>query len=125
MDKVIFDDATLSAYVKANEAFADTIMSSLTDGDQVWVHDYHLMLLPQLLRKRAKAKDLNIRIGWFLHTPFPGQDFLEALPSRSRILDGILGADIIGFQTDQARQHFHAAVAQLPYVAHLSGQTAD
>ena len=116
LDKVVFDDATLSAYVKANEAFADTMMPDLTDGDQVWVHDFHLMLLPQMLRKRATELNINLRVGWFLHTPFPGPDFFEVLPSKCQILDGILGADVIGFQTDQARQHFHTACTTMMYV---------
>lgn len=79
------------------------------------MHDYHLMLLPQMLRDRARDRGISIRIGWFLHTPFPGHDFFEALPSRAQLLDGILGSDIIGFQTDQARQHFHTACSKLPY----------
>ena len=73
------------------------------------------MLLPQMLRDRARDRGISIRIGWFLHTPFPGHDFFEALPSRAQLLDGILGSDIIGFQTDQARQHFHTACSKLPY----------
>lgn len=106
LDKVKFDQETMSAYIKANAAFADTIMRDLKNGDQVWVHDYYLMLLPLILRQRAKDLGMKIRIGWFLHTPFPAKDFFDVLPFKSEILEGILGADIIGFQTEQARQNF-------------------
>lgn len=96
----------MNGYREANEAFADTMMLHLKDGDQIWVHDYHLMLLPSMLRQRAEMMNININIGWFLHTPFPDCGFLDVLPSRAEILDGILGADVVGFQTDQARHNF-------------------
>lgn len=101
-----FDVEAFAAYKRANEAFADTIALDLRDGDQVWVHDIHLMLLPLLLRQRAHEMNINIRIGWFLHTPFPTRDFFETLPFKTDILEGILGADVVGFQTDEDRLHF-------------------
>lgn len=106
----------MAAYRKANKIFADTIMCHIEDGDQVWVHDYHLMLLPLMLRQRAEKMNVKITLGWFLHTPFPGCDFLDVLPCRRDILDGILGADLIGFQTDQARHNFLTACSQALYV---------
>ena len=116
LDKVTFDDNAMHAYRKANKIFADTIMPYLEDGDHIWVHDYHLMLLPLMIRKQAEKMHINITIGWFLHTPFPSCDFLDVLPARRDILDGILGADLVGFQTDQARQNFLAACSQILYV---------
>ena len=101
-----FDEVASIAYRKANEVFADTIVPDLRDGDYVWVHDYHLMLLPCLLRQRAKAAKLNIRLGWFLHTPFPDEDIFAILPCKTEILNGLLGADVVGFQTDDARRNF-------------------
>lgn len=106
----------MAAYRKANKAFADTIMCHLRDGDQVWVHDYHLMLLPLMLRQRAEKMKININSGWFLHTPFPDCDFFDVLPSRAEILDGVLGADLVGFQTDQARLNFLGTCSQTLYV---------
>ena len=87
-------------------------MPHLEDGDHIWVHDYHLMLLPLILRQRAEQMHIKVTIGWFLHTPFPSHDFLDVLPSRLDILDGILGADLVGFQTDQARHNFLTACSQ-------------
>lgn len=108
----------MAAYRRANETFAETIMSDLEDGDHVWVHDYHLMLLPLMLRQRAEILNINIHLGWFLHIPFPGHDFLDVLPFKFKrdILDGILGADLVGFQTDQARHNFLATCSQTLYV---------
>lgn len=106
LDKVSYDEDTTTAYRKANEIFADTISQDLKDGDLVWVQDYHLMLLPKLLRQRAQQMGISIRLGFFLHTPFPGSDFFNTLPSRTAILDGVLASDVIGFHTDEYRRHF-------------------
>jgi trehalose-6-phosphate synthase len=112
LDKVCFDDDAMLAYRKANKTFADTIVPHLQDGDHIWVHDYHLMLLPLMLRQRTEQMHINVTTGWFLHTPFPSYDFLDVLPSRRDILDGILGADLVGFQTDQARHNFLVACSK-------------
>jgi len=107
-----FDSKSSAAYRKANETFSDTIASDLRDGDHVWVHDYHLMLLPLLLREQANKLNIDIRIGWFLHTPFPNKDAFSILPLGDDILDGILGADLVGFQTDEDRRHFLSTCSQ-------------
>jgi len=101
-----FDQYAADSYRKVNKIFADVLLSDLKDGDSVWVQDYHLMLLPLLLRKQANEAGIDIRVGFFLHTPFPGEDFFTMLPSKNEILDGILGADVIGFHTDENRRHF-------------------
>jgi trehalose 6-phosphate synthase len=116
LDKVQFDLNTMAAYRKANKTFADTIVPHLRDGDHIWVHDYHLMLLPLMLRQRAEKLDIKITVGWFLHTPFPESDIFNVLPSKKEILGGILGADMVGFQTDQARCNFLATCSQTLYV---------
>lgn len=64
------------------------------------------MLLPLLLRQRARKMNINIRIGWFLHTPFPAKEFFDIIPFKKEILEGILGADVVGFQTDEDQAHF-------------------
>ncbi|RMY55591.1 hypothetical protein D0864_03812 [Hortaea werneckii] len=112
LDGVAFDEDSMDAYRKANKAFADTVMCELRDGDRVWIHDYHLMLLPLMLRQKIEKLQLNIRLGWFLHTPFPTCDFLYVLPSMGEILSGVLGADVLGFQTDQARHNFVGSCSQ-------------
>lgn len=93
--------------------FADTIAQDLKEGDLVWVQDYHLMLLPQMLRQRAEQMQVSIRLGFFLHTPFPGEDFFTTLPSRNEILEGVLAADVIGFHTDEYRRHFLEACYEI------------
>jgi len=106
IDKVSFNEQSPPIYRKANEIFADTIVPELREGDHIWVHDYHLMTLPLLLRQRANKLNIKIRLGWFLHTPFPDEDAFTILPLREHILDGILGADVVGFQTDEDRYRF-------------------
>ncbi len=83
------------AYRRVNERFADVICEIAEPGDAVWVHDYHLMLLPRMLRNRG----LDARIGFFLHIPFPADETFRILPQRVEILRGLLGADLIGMHT--------------------------
>lgn len=120
LDRVCYDKNTMAAYRKANKTFADTIMCNLKDGDHVWVHDYHLMLLPLMLRRRAEKLNVKITTGWFLHTSFPQPDFFTVLPAGEELLDGILGADVVGFQTDQARHNFLNTCSHTLYVDDLS-----
>ena len=84
-----------SAYQRVNQAFADHIISIAEIGATVWVHDYQLQLLPRLLRERRP----DLVIGFFLHIPFPPSELFAQLPWRHSILQGLLGADLIGFQT--------------------------
>ena len=83
------------AYRRVNQRFADVICDLAEPGDAVWVHDYHLMLLPRMLRDRG----LDVRIGFFLHIPFPADETFRILPQRVEILRGLLGADLIGMHT--------------------------
>jgi trehalose-6-phosphate synthase len=113
LDKVSYDEDTTTAYRKANQIFADTISQDLKEGDLVWIQDYHLMLLPHLLRQRAQRMKISIRLGFFLHTPFPSEDFFTTLPSKTEILDGVLASDVIGFHTDEYRRHFLEACREV------------
>lgn len=81
-----------AAYKKANKMFADVVNKHYEEGDVVWCHDYHLMFLPQCL------KDYNrkMKVGWFLHTPFPSSEIHRTLPSRSELLHAVLAADLVG-----------------------------
>ena len=83
------------AYRRVNQRFADVVCDLVEPGDAVWVHDYQLMLVPRMLRDRG----LDVRIGFFLHIPFPADETFRILPQRVEILRGLLGADLIGMHT--------------------------
>ena len=88
-------DAPWEPYIAANELFAQVTLEASQTRDLVWVHDYHLMLVPGLIRKkRARA-----RIGWFCHVPWPPAELFGILPKRELLLEGLLGADVLGFHT--------------------------
>ncbi|MEP6551712.1 MAG: trehalose-6-phosphate synthase, partial [Gemmatimonadales bacterium] len=93
-------------YRAVNERYADVVAQHLRAGDRVWIHDFHLMLLPRLVRDRCPGA----RVGFFLHTPFPPAESFATLGQASELLDGVLGADLIGFHTDDYGRHFTAAV---------------
>ena len=97
------------AYEEVNERFADAVAKQYRPGDLVWVHDYHLMRMPALLRRRIP----DARIGFFLHVPFPNPEIFFALPTRRWLIEGMLGADLIGFHTRRYRGHFTAAMRRL------------
>jgi trehalose 6-phosphate synthase/phosphatase len=98
-----------TAYRDVNERFADAVLATAADGDLIWVHDYQLMLLPRLL-KHARP---SLRIGFFLHTPFPSSDIFRCHPDREALLTGLLGADLIGFHTFGYLRHFRSTVLRL------------
>jgi len=97
------------SYVSVNRKFADEILKFASAGDIIWIHDYHLMLLPQLLR----AAIPNITIGYFQHIPFPSYEIFRALPWKKQILNGLIGADIIGFQTEDDTKYFTNSVNRI------------
>ncbi|KAL1224159.1 putative alpha,alpha-trehalose-phosphate synthase [UDP-forming] 2 [Cardamine amara subsp. amara] len=90
------------AYKKANRLFLDVIIDNYEEGDIVWCHDYHLMFLPQYL----KEYNSKIKVGWFLHSPFPSSEVYKTLPSRSELLRSVLTADLLGFHTYDFARHF-------------------
>ena len=106
---VRFDPAHWKAYVKANEIFRDEILKHVRLDDLVWIHDYHLLLLPQMLRE-AKP---DISIGFFLHVPFPSSSVFRIVPKREELLRGMLGADYLGFHTHRYLQHFRTSILRL------------
>ncbi|KAG5980987.1 hypothetical protein E4U55_003424 [Claviceps digitariae] len=89
-------------YVRMNRMFADRICEVYRPGDVILVHDYHLMLLPALLRQRNP----RILISFFLHTPFPSSELIRCLVRREEILQGVLGSDVVAFQCFHYAQHF-------------------
>jgi trehalose 6-phosphate synthase/phosphatase len=97
------------SYVEVNRKFAKVILKNLKAGDKIWVHDYHLLLLPQMLKEKMP----NVSIGFFLHIPFPSFEIFRTLPWRNELLRGMLGADLIGFHTFDYKRHFMSAVKRL------------
>ncbi|MBN1633444.1 MAG: bifunctional alpha,alpha-trehalose-phosphate synthase (UDP-forming)/trehalose-phosphatase [Ignavibacteria bacterium] len=104
-------------YKNVNKIFSEETLKISKENDHIWIHDYHLMLLPALLRKRLP----KLKIGFFLHIPFPSYELFRLLPKewRKEIVEGLLGADLIGFHTfDYARDFLHS-------VMHLTGFDHD
>jgi trehalose 6-phosphate synthase/phosphatase len=96
-------------YERINERFADAVRAELRADDIVWVHDYQLMRVPMLLRRRAP----DARVGFFLHIPFPPPEVFSALPERVLVLEGLLGCDLIGFHTRAYLENFSSAAERL------------
>ncbi|XP_019166775.1 PREDICTED: alpha,alpha-trehalose-phosphate synthase [UDP-forming] 1-like [Ipomoea nil] len=98
-----------AAYKKANQMFADVVNEHYKEGDIVWCHDYHLMFLPKCLKERNN----EMKVGWFLHTPFPSSEIHRTLPSRSELLRAVLAADLVGFHTYDYARHFVSACTRI------------
>jgi trehalose 6-phosphate synthase len=97
------------AYQRVNQRYADRTAREAAHGAVVWVQDYHLQLLPAMLRTQRP----DLRIGFFLHVPFPPPELFMQLPRRAELLRGMLGADLIGFQRIQAVHNFRQLVAKV------------
>ncbi|KAL1660754.1 glycosyltransferase family 20 protein [Schizophyllum commune] len=136
-----FDEENWLAYRQANQQFAEAVMQQIRPGSMVWVQDYHLMLLPMLLRNlvdgpsksgqiqqelekitegineeegvAADSKIPGVKIGYFLHTPFPSSEIYRILPVRREILLGILYSDLIGFHTYDYARHFLSSCTRI------------
>jgi trehalose 6-phosphate synthase/phosphatase len=104
-----YDESEWEAYKRVNQKFFDVIKTELKEDDIIWIHDYHLFLLPELIRKEFE----HISIGFFLHIPFPSYEVFRLLPWRDEIVKGILGADLIGFHTFDYQRHFNSSVRRL------------
>lgn len=96
-------------YCDVNETFADVVADIYRPGDLLWVHDYQLALLPGALRRRLP----DAPIGFFLHIPFPPSDLFRVIPFRVEILEGMLGADVVGFHTYQYLRNFALALVRI------------
>jgi len=93
-------------YYDVNKLFCDVILQKVRTGDVVWIHDYHLMLVPGMLRE----KHIGVKIGFFLHVPFPSFEIFRCIPQRLELIEGLLGADLIGFHTFSYVRHFKSCV---------------
>ena len=106
---VKFSSGDWRDYVRANEAFRDAVVKELKPSDLVWIHDYQLMLLPQMIREAVP----DARIGFFLHIPFPSSDVFRVLPRREEVLKGMLGADYLSFHTHRYLQNFRSSLLRV------------
>lgn len=104
-----YRDDNWESYQQVNQKFADVISRNLEDDDTVWIHDYQLMLVPELLRKSHP----NITIGFYQHIPFPSYEVFRTLPWRRELLEGVLGSDYIAFHTYDDMRHFLSSVHRL------------
>ncbi|KAL5389159.1 hypothetical protein DPSP01_002474 [Paraphaeosphaeria sporulosa] len=111
--EITFDESAWNAYTEANRLFAKAIAKDVQDNDMVWVHDYHLMLLPAMLREEIGNTKKNVKLGFFLHTPFPSSEIYRILPVRNEILLGVLHCDLIGFHTYDYARHFLSSCSRI------------
>ncbi|GAA6052076.1 hypothetical protein JCM3770_006618 [Rhodotorula araucariae] len=98
------EQAAWDAYYETNMVYAKKVASEYKPGDLVWIHDYHLLLVPQMLRELLQGQ--NPSISLFLHCPFPSSEFFRCLPRREELLDGMLGCNLVCFQTHSYARHF-------------------
>jgi trehalose 6-phosphate synthase/phosphatase len=115
-----FDAKDWEAYVEANRIFCEAVVDRYQPNDLIWVHDYHLMLLPQMLRDKLP----DAAVGFFLHIPFPSSEIFPVLPRREELLEGLLGADLLTFQTHGHLQQFRAALLRVLGMESKIAQTA-
>ncbi|KAL9661243.1 hypothetical protein QQ045_026065 [Rhodiola kirilowii] len=112
-----FDRSLWEAYVAANKIFSQRVIEIINpEDDYVWIHDYHLMVLPTFLRRRFN----RLRMGFFLHSPFPSSEIYRTLPVREEILKALLNADIIGFHTFDYARHFLSCCSRMLGLEYLS-----
>lgn len=112
-----FDETEWETYRKVNERFRDAVLAEARPGDTLWIQDYHLMLLPALLREALP----NARIGFFLHIPFPDYETFRMLPWREEVVRGLLGADLIGFHAYDYVRHFLSSCRRIAGIENASG----
>ncbi len=113
-----YKDKYWESYKSVNNKFAEIILNLFQEGDKIWIHDYQLLLLPQMIREYFP----DISIGFFLHIPFPSYEVFRMLPWREEMLKGILGADLIGFHTFGYMRHFLSAAYRILGYEHNFGK---
>ncbi len=116
--RTVYENRFWQTYQQVNDTFCDEVTKIAKSGDYIWVHDYQLMLLPKLLRERLSG----LQIGFFLHIPWPSFELFRLLPWREEILQGLLGADLIGFHTYDYVRHFLSSVCRIAGLDHTLGK---
>jgi trehalose 6-phosphate synthase len=114
-----FNRRDAAAYAAVNQRFAHSVLPLLRPDDVIWIHDYHLMALPALLR----AAGVRNAIGFFLHIPFCGPSVITQVPHAAELVGDLLSADLVGFQTHSDMAHFRASACMLAGAAG-AGETA-
>lgn len=114
----VYDQQLWKAYKRVNQNFSQVLSEIAKPDDTLWIHDYHLMLLPQLVREKIP----EVTTGFFLHIPFPSFEVFRLLPWREEILTGLTGADLVGFHTYDYAQHFLDSVHRVLGYKHSLGQ---
>ena len=114
----IYREDLWEAYVEVNMKFCEELAKIAQPHDTIWIHDYQLLLLPQLVRQKFP----EISIGFFLHIPFPSYEIFRLLPWRREILHGMLGSDLVGFHTYDDMRHFLSSVSRLAGIPYAHGQ---
>jgi trehalose 6-phosphate synthase/phosphatase len=104
-----YEQSHWDTYVQVNKKFCEAILEKADPDDTIWVHDYQLLLLPQMLRQLLP----NATIAFFQHIPFPSYEIIRMLPWRKEILNGMVGADLIGFHTYDDMRHFLSSAGRL------------
>ncbi len=104
-------------YEKVNRAFCDAVLEIAEPEDSIWVHDYQLMLVPNMLRQSLPEAN----IGFFLHIPFPSYELFRLLPWRKELIEGLLGSDLVGFHTYDYVRHFLSSATRLKAIEHSMG----
>ena len=113
-----YETSYWESYRSVNNKFCRAVLEVAEPNDVIWVHDYQLLLLPSLLRKEGP----DFTIGFFLHIPFPTYELFRLIPWRSELLNGMLGADLLGFHTYDDAHHFQfsaSRILQVPYTANM------
>lgn len=118
MQYTVYDNTLWETYKHVNKIFYEKILEVVKPGDIIWIHDFHLLMLPGILREKLP----DATIGFFLHIPFPSFEIFRTLPWREEIINGILGSDLIGFHTYDYAQHFLNAVNRLFGIEHVFNQ---
>jgi trehalose 6-phosphate synthase/phosphatase len=115
-----YSEEQWATYQRVNRSFCEAALGVIRPGDVVWVHDYQLLLLPKMLRERAR----DVQIGFFLHIPFPSFEIFRYLPTRWRreLLEGMLGSDLVGFHTHDYAQYFLRSVFRTLGFEHNLGE---
>lgn len=113
----IYNKEYWESYQKVNQKYCNEILKYAKSGDTIWIHDYHLLLLPSLVRQKLK----KCNIGFFLHIPFPSYEIFRQIPWHREILQGLIGADLIGFHTYDYLQYFLESLSRVLGLNHLGG----
>lgn len=113
----IYNSEYWESYLSVNQKYCNEILKYAKPGDTIWIHDYHLLLLPSLVRQKLK----RCSIGFFLHIPFPSYEIFRQIPWHKEILQGLIGADLIGFHTYDYLQYFLESLSRVLGLNHLGG----